>query len=83
MKASTPQRWLPSSVLLAILVIATPALTAAQQNTGKNADALTPNHPWIGQRAPEFQLTSTSGESVALSDFNADKFLVIHFAASW
>jgi cytochrome oxidase Cu insertion factor (SCO1/SenC/PrrC family) len=83
MRASTHPDWLPASVLVAILVTATPALTATQQNPDKDAEELTANHPWIGDQAPDFYLTSTSGQSVALTDFKGGKFLVIHFAASW
>ena len=82
MKASTHPSRLPPTVLVAMLVLATPALTAPQQDPGKNTDTLTTNHPWIGELAPDFELTSTSGQSVALSDFKGLKFLVIHFAAS-
>jgi cytochrome oxidase Cu insertion factor (SCO1/SenC/PrrC family) len=83
MKASMHPSRFTTSVLLAFLVMATPALPATQQNTGKEADALTTNHPWIGEPAPDFDLTGTSGQSVALSDFKGRNFLVIHFAASW
>jgi cytochrome oxidase Cu insertion factor (SCO1/SenC/PrrC family) len=83
MKASThPNRFL-GYFLAAILVIAAPTLTATPQNDGKDGDLLTVNHPWIGEPAPDFNLKSTSGQSVALSDFKGKKFLVIHFAASW
>jgi cytochrome oxidase Cu insertion factor (SCO1/SenC/PrrC family) len=69
---------LPTSVLVALLITAAPTVTAANQD----ADTLTANHPWIGEPAPEFSLTSTNGSSVALSDYKG-KFLVVHFAASW
>lgn len=83
MKASKYRGWLSTSVLVAVWVMATPALTATPQDTGKDADDLTAHHPWIGQPAPDFDLPSTSGQSVALADFKGGKFLVIHFAASW
>jgi cytochrome oxidase Cu insertion factor (SCO1/SenC/PrrC family) len=83
MRVSTHPSWLPASLLSAVMVMGTPAVTAAQQNPGKDADANTTNHPWIGDPAPDFRLTSTRGQPVALTDFKGGKFLVIHFAASW
>jgi len=47
------------------------------------ADKPTANHPWIGQEAPAFELESTEGEAIALTRFRGEKFVVIHFAASW
>ena len=83
MKASIHPIRLPIFVLVAILVLAAPAFAAGQENTGKDTGTLTADHPWIGEPAPNFALTSTGGQSVALSDFKGLKFLVIHFAASW
>ena len=35
------------------------------------------------QPAPDIELVSTSGETVALGDYRGKKILVLHFAASW
>jgi hypothetical protein len=43
----------------------------------------TANHPWIGQTAPDIELVTTSGETVSLGGFRGNKFVVLHFAASW
>ena len=69
---------------LATLVVV--AAASAGQNgkaTESRADDLTANHPWIDEEAPTFELESTDGQAIALSGFKGDKFVVIHFAASW
>ena len=73
---------LPAVAFLALLVNAVPASTASHQDTGNEAEGIIKDHPWIGEPAPDFHLTSTKGESVALSDYKG-KFVVMHFAASW
>ena len=69
---------------LATLVVV--AAASAGQNgkaTESRADGLTANHPWIDEDAPTFELESTDRRAIALSGFKGDKFVVIHFAASW
>jgi cytochrome oxidase Cu insertion factor (SCO1/SenC/PrrC family) len=83
MKASTHCNKISILFLTASLLIATPALTTTQLVSGKDTDVVTASHPWIGESAPDFELPSTRGNSVKLSTFKGQKFVVIHFAASW
>jgi cytochrome oxidase Cu insertion factor (SCO1/SenC/PrrC family) len=73
---------LPTFALWTLLGIAAPALTASHQDTDNEAKGIIKDHPWIGEPAPDFRLTSTTGQSVTLSDHKG-KFVVMHFAASW
>jgi len=75
-------RALVVSIWLAILALGAPATTVAQQPEN-TPEELTTQHPWIGQPAPDVELMSTSGETVALGDYRGKKILVLHFAASW
>ncbi len=82
MTSGTRRRALVVSIGLATVVLAAPPMAVAQQ-TETVPEALTTQHPWIGQPAPDFELVSTSGETVALGDYRGKKILVLHFAASW
>ena len=82
MTARTLPQALVVSIPLAILALGAPATTVAQQSEN-TPEALTTQHPWIGQAAPDIELMSTSGETVALGDYKGKKILVLHFAASW
>jgi len=57
-------------------------VVVASASPGQDAKA-TANHPWIGQEAPAVELESTQGEAIALTRFRGEKFVVVHFAASW
>lgn len=46
-------------------------------------DPLTAGHLWIGKPAPPIELPSVNGERVSLAGFTKQKFVVLHFAASW
>jgi len=39
-------------------------------------------HPFIGERAPDFQLPTAAGDTVRLGDLKGS-YVVIHFAATW
>ena len=82
MTARTLPQALVVSIPLAILALGAPTTTVAQPS-GNTPEALTTQHPWIGQPAPDIELMSTSGETVALGDYKGKKILVLHFAASW
>ena len=82
MTSGTLPRALAVSIGLAIVVLAAPPVAVAQQP--ENAlEALTTQHPWIGQPAPDVDLVTTSGKTVSLGDYRGNKFVVLHFAASW
>ena len=82
MTSGTLPRALVVSSWLAIVALGAPAIGVAQQPEN-TPESLTTQHPWIGQPAPDFELVSTSGETVALGDYRGKKILVLHFAASW
>ncbi len=82
MTSGTLPRALVVSSWLAIVALGAPAIGVAQQPEN-TPESLTTQHPWIGQPAPDLELVSTSGETVALGDYRGKKILVLHFAASW
>ena len=82
MTSGTLPRALVVSIWLAIVALGAPATGVAQQPEN-TPESLTTQHPWIGQPAPDIELVSTSGETVALGDYRGKKVLVLHFAASW
>ena len=69
------------SIGLALVALAAPPIAVAQPENA--SEALTTQHPWIGQPAPDIDLVTTSGETVSLGDYRGNKFVVLHFAASW
>ena len=75
-------RALVLSTGLALLGFGAASVTAVQQPETA-AEAPTARHPWIGQPAPAVDLVTTSGETVSLGDYRGNKFVVLHFAASW
>ncbi len=81
MTSGTLQRALGMSIGLALVALAAPPIAAAQPEHA--SEALTTQHPWIGQPAPDIDLVTTSGETVSLGDHRGNKFVVLHFAASW
>ncbi len=82
MTSGTLPRALGIPIGLAIVALAAPPIAVAQQ-PANTPEAVTTQHPWIGQPAPDIELMSTSGETVALGDYKGKKILVLHFAASW
>jgi cytochrome oxidase Cu insertion factor (SCO1/SenC/PrrC family) len=82
MTSRTLPRALAVLVWLAVLALGAPATTVAQQPEN-TPEALTTQHPWIGQPAPDIELMSTSGETITLDDYRGKKVLILHFAASW
>ena len=82
MTSGTLPRGLGMSIGLAIVVLAAPPIAVAQPPENAS-EALTTEHPWIGQPAPDIDLVTTSGETVSLGDYRGNKFVVLHFAASW
>ncbi len=68
--------------LATILALAAPAIAVAQP-PANTPEALTTQHLWIGQPAPGVDLVTTRGETVSLGDYRGNKFVVLHFAASW
>ena len=82
MTSGTIPRALGISIGLAIVALAAPPIAVAQQPENAS-EALTTQHPWIGQPAPDLELVTTSGETVSLGDYRGNKFVVLHFAASW
>jgi hypothetical protein len=74
----TSRPW-PHALALGLAVAVALSSTAATQ-PGEPAAA---NHPWIGQAAPDIELVTTAGETVSLGEFRGNKFVVLHFAASW
>ncbi len=79
MKAATVKGLFWRTFLATLVVVA----SAGAGQDAKTTDEPTANHPWIGQEAPAFELESTEGEVIALTGFKGEKFVVIHFAASW
>lgn len=43
---------------------------------------LTADHPMLGQKAPAFDLVSTTGEHVSLEKYKG-KWVIMHFGTSW
>jgi len=39
-------------------------------------------HPFIGERAPDFRLPTIVGDTVRLADLKGS-YVVVHFAATW
>jgi cytochrome c biogenesis protein CcmG/thiol:disulfide interchange protein DsbE len=64
-------------LLTAALAIASLSLPASA-----SPSAPTPDHPMLGEAAPEFRLTGLDGKEIALSDLRGS-MLVLHFGASW
>lgn len=83
MKAASVKGLFWRTFLATLVVVASASAGQDAKATDSPADEPTANHPWIGQEAPAFELESTEGEAIALSRFRGEKFVVIHFAASW
>ena len=46
------------------------------------ADVPELDHPMLGQPAPDFRLSTLTGDELGLEDFRG-RYLVLHFGASW
>ncbi|MBC8412974.1 MAG: redoxin domain-containing protein [Nitrospira sp.] len=68
-----------SIILFLILLTA----FAGPADAGEKGSEMAANHPWIGKKAPLFELKTIEGRHVSLSDYLGKKNVVLHFAATW
>jgi len=59
------------------VTLGTAAIMASSQESPST------DQPWIGKAAPAIELKSISGEKESLARFARQKFVILHFAASW
>jgi len=57
-------------------------LLGGRDARAEEEDSPVASHPWIGNEAPAFHLSTTAGDSLSLAGLEG-KFVVIHFGASW
>jgi hypothetical protein len=58
-------------------------LALATETAKSSQDPRSADQPWIGKAAPPIELPTLDGEKVSLGKFAGQKFVVVHFAASW
>ena len=74
-------RWLPMTILAALLVALAGCLASNEQGTPVPAADL-PVAPAPGARAPDLQLTDLNGNNMSLSDLQGQAVL-LNFWATW
>jgi hypothetical protein len=60
-----------------LVTLGTAAIVASSQESPGTGQ------PWIGKAAPPIELESILGDRESLARFAGQKFVILHFAASW